>query len=185
MTDDQVRTATRRVGGLFLAATMVMLRLERTLHATGGPGIIAFELAGSQDRATSIMKSWGPKGIAAARASLWLDFGYMATYGMFAALLAERADRRFGRRRSGVTLFPWAQIACAVAVAADAREGVALLNVLRGRDQEAQAVSARRAALTKFVLLCSVLLYWASSYGRFVGRSPSVQPVDGSAVPTA
>ncbi|MGN7778729.1 hypothetical protein ACTJJE_04320 [Mycolicibacterium sp. 22603] len=170
MTDAQVRKATRRVGGLFFGGTLVMLSLERKLHATGGPGIIGFELAGSRDRATSIMKRWGPKGIAAARASLWLDFGYMATYGVFAALLSERADRRFGRRRSGVTLFPWAQIACAVAVAADAREGVALLNVLRGHDQEAQAVSARRAALTKFVLLLTVLLYWASSYSRSEGR---------------
>ncbi|TQK29918.1 hypothetical protein [Arthrobacter sp. SLBN-53] len=170
-TDAQLRTATRRAGGLFVAATVVMLRLERTLHATGGPGIIAFELAGSEHRAASIMKSWGPKGIAAARASLWLDFGYMATYGVFSALLAEHADRRFGKRRSGVPVFSWAQTACAVAVAADAREGVALLNVLRGWDPEAQVVSARRAALTKFVLLFTVLLYWASSFCRSEGRT--------------
>jgi hypothetical protein len=108
----------------------------------------------------------GPKGVAAARTSLWLDFGYMSTYGVFAALLAEGADRRLARRRSGVRLFPWAQVACAAAVAADAREGVALLNVLRGRDRQAHTARARRAALTKFGLLSVVLLYWARSHAR-------------------
>ena len=164
VTDGQVQMATRWAGGLWLAATLVMLRSERAMHATGGPGIIAFELAGDEHRANSIIESWGPKGVAAARTSLWLDFGYMSTYGVFAALLAEGADRRFARRREGVRPLPWAQVACAAAVAADAREGVALLNVLRGRDRQAHAARARRAALTKFGLLSAVLLYWASSH---------------------
>ena len=166
VTDGQVRTATRWAGGLWLVATLVMLRLERAMHATGGPGIIAFELAGNEDRASAILEAWGPKGVAAARRSLWLDFGYMSTYGMFAALLAEGADRRFARRRSGVRPLPWAQVACAAAVAADAHEGVALLNVLRGGDRQTHAARARRAALTKFGLLSMVLLYWASSQTR-------------------
>ena len=166
VTDGQVRTATRWAGGLWLAATLVMLRSERAMHASGGPGIIAFELAGNEHRASAILEGWGPKGVAAARTSLWLDFGYMSTYGMFAALLVEGADRRLARRRSGVRRFPWAQVACAAAVAADAHEGVALLNVLRGRDRQTQAARARRAALTKFGLLSVVLLYWASSKTR-------------------
>jgi len=164
VTDGQVRTATRWAGGLWLAATLVMLRLERAMHATGGPGIIAFELAGNEARASSILESWGSKGVAAARTSLWLDFGYMSTYGVFAALLAEGSDRRLARRRLGARRFPWAQVACAAAVAADAREGVALLNILRGRDRQTYATRARRAALTKFGLLAVVLLYWASSH---------------------
>ncbi|GAB7067412.1 hypothetical protein H7J06_13955 [Mycobacterium hodleri] len=163
-TDDQVRTATRWSGGLWLAATVGMLCLERAMHATGGPGIIAFELAGSERRVTYILDSWGPKGVAAARASLRLDFGYMCTYGVFAALLAEGAERRLARRRSKVRLARWAQVACLAAVAADAREGVALLNILHGRDRQAHATRARRAALTKFGLLSAVLLYWAISH---------------------
>lgn len=162
-TDDQVQMATRCSGGLWLAATVVMLRLERAMHAAGGPGIIAFELAGTERRATDILDSWGPTGVSAARLSLRLDFGYMCTYGVFAALLAERAERRFSRRPSNIRLGPWAQAACAAAVAADAREGLALLSILRGRDRQAHAARARRAALTKFGLLAAVLLYWASS----------------------
>jgi hypothetical protein len=121
--------------------------LERAMHAAGGPGIIAFELAGDEHCANSIIESWGPKGVAAARTSLWLDFGYMSTYGAFAALLAEGADRRFGRRRSGVRPLPWAQVACAAAVAADAREGVATAShsgsVRNGRPQAPRARGTR------------------------------------------
>ncbi|WP_111511968.1 hypothetical protein [Mycobacterium kyogaense] len=164
VTDGQVRTATRWAGGLWLATTVVMLRLERVMRATGGPGIIAFELAGTPDRASSMIDSWGPKGVAAARTSLWLDFGYMTTYGAFAVLLAEGADRRLARRRSGSRLFPWAQLACGAAVAADAAEGVALLNILGGRDRRTHAVRARRAALIKFALLSAVLAHWARSH---------------------
>jgi hypothetical protein len=58
-TDDQVQMATRCSGGLWLAATVVMRRLERAMHAAGGPGIIAFELAGTERRATDIIDSWG------------------------------------------------------------------------------------------------------------------------------
>jgi hypothetical protein len=104
------------------------------MHAAGGPEIIAFELAGTERRATDILDSWGPTGVSAARLSLRLDFGYMCTYGVFTALLLEGAQRRLRlrRRRPRVRWGRWAQAACAAAVAADAREGVALLSVLRG-----------------------------------------------------
>jgi hypothetical protein len=164
LTDRDLTTATRWAGGAWLAATLVMLRFERTMHATGGPGIIAFELAGSEHRTTDILDRWGPRGAAAARTSLRLDFGYMCSYGVFAALLAEGADRRLPQRRLGDRVRPWAQVACAAAVAADAREGVALLSILRGRDRRVHASRARKAALTKFTMLSAVLLYWAMSH---------------------
>jgi hypothetical protein len=84
--------------GLFAGYTAVMTVLERRMRATGGPGIIPFELAGSGFRAEQIMAQWGHDGGRAARASIWLDFGYMTTYGALAALLAERARRRQGIR---------------------------------------------------------------------------------------
>ena len=73
----------------FVVYTPVMLLLERRMRATGGPGIISFELAGSASRAEEIMTRWGSDGQRAARLSLWLDFGYMATYGTFTALLVD------------------------------------------------------------------------------------------------
>jgi hypothetical protein len=142
-------------GGVFLGYTAVMLLPERRMRATGGPGIIPFELAGSAAGAERIMTSWGPDGQRAARVSLWLDFGYMATYGTFTALLVDRARRRRGHP----TVLPAAVI---VAVAADAAEGVSLLKVLRRADIATHARRARVAALAKFALLVLALTYVAA-----------------------
>ena len=71
------RLATAAVS--FLGYTAGMLVLERRMRRSGGPGIIPFELAGSASRAEDIMTRWGSDGQRAARLSLWLDFGYMAT----------------------------------------------------------------------------------------------------------
>jgi hypothetical protein len=162
VTDVDLKTATRRAGAVWLAATAVMLRLEQVMQATGGPGIIAFELAGNEQRATEILDEWGPAGVAAARTSLWLDFGYMCSYGVFTALLAEGADRRL--KRWGRRLGPVAQLSCAVAVAADACEGVALLGVLGGRDRQVYAARATKAARIKFATLSIPLLLWVISH---------------------
>ena len=134
--------------------TAVMAVLERRMRATGGPGIIPFELAGSASRAEDMMARWGYDGQRAARMSLWLDFGYMTTYGTFLALLIDRARQRRGHPRALAA-------AAIVAVAGDAIEGISLLKVL---DRNRVAVHARRAriaALTKFAAMAGGLGYVA------------------------
>ena len=44
---------------------------------TGGPGIVPFEVSGSQGHADEIMAEWGDKGQDAARESLYIDFGFL------------------------------------------------------------------------------------------------------------
>lgn len=143
----------------FLAYTWVMLVLERRMRRTGGPGIIAFELAGSASRADGIMTRWGGDGQRAARLSLWLDFGYMATYGVLVALLVDRARRRRGHPAG----LPAAVL---IAVAGDAAEGVSLLRVLRGTRIGVHARRAQVAALIKFAVLLAALTYAATGSGR-------------------
>ncbi|OBH55532.1 hypothetical protein [Mycobacterium sp. E2479] len=138
----------------FLGYTAVMLVLEHRMRRSGGPGIIAFELAGSASRAEDIMSRWGSDGQRAARLSLWLDFGYMATYGVLTALLVDRARRRRGHPAG----LPAAAL---VAVAGDAVEGVSLLSVLRGRRIGVHARRAQVAALVKFAALVGALGYVA------------------------
>jgi hypothetical protein len=147
------RLATASVA--FVVYTMVMLLLERRMRATGGPGIIRFELAGSASQAEDIMTRWGSDGQRAARLSLWLDFGYMATYGIFTALLVDRARRRRGHPAT----LPAIVI---VAVAGDAMEGVSLLKVLNHTRVAVHARRAQIAALIKFAVLAGALGYIAA-----------------------
>jgi hypothetical protein len=141
---------------LFAGYTGVMLSIERRLRRTGGPGIIAFELAGTASRAEAMMARWGPDGRRAARLSLWLDFGYMLSYG---ALTAELLDRT-RRHRGHPAVLPALAIA---AVAGDAIEGISLLKVLNGTRVAANTRRARTAALSKFALLAASLCYVAAS----------------------
>jgi hypothetical protein len=98
------------------------------------------------------MNAWGDGGRRAARRSLQLDFGYMATYGTLTALLVDHARRRLGHPATVC-------LGVVPAVAADALEGVALLNVLAGNDIDVNARRARGAALVKFAVLAGALLY--------------------------
>ncbi|ORB17730.1 hypothetical protein BST37_03075 [Mycobacterium noviomagense] len=130
----------------------MMLVLERRMRRTGGPGIIPFELAGNAQRAERIMSAWGEDGRRAARWSLWLDFGYMLTYGAMTALLVDGARRR----RAHSAALP---LLVVPAVAADAVEGVSLLNVLSESAVADNARRAKAAALVKFGVLIGTLGY--------------------------
>ena len=141
----------------FAGYTSVMLALERQMRRSGGPGIIAFELAGNASRAQRIMSAWGDDGRRAARRSLQLDFGYMATYGALTALLVDSARRRLGHPAAVC-------LGVIPAVGGDAVEGVALLNILDGNNIDSNARRARGAAIVKFAVLVGALLYTAGAY---------------------
>jgi hypothetical protein len=132
---------------------------ERGMTSTGGPGIVAFELAGTEERANQIMDSWGDSGRRAARTSLRLDFGYAASYGVLTGLLLDRIRQR--HNDSALV----ALIAGAAAIA-DVVEGASLLAVLKGTDVGVNARRARRAASTKFGFLAVALGYMAWSLLR-------------------
>lgn len=148
---------------VFAGYTAVMMRLESRMRAAGGPGVVPFELAGTAAKAEAIMERWGPDGRRAARQSMWLDFGYMTSYGILLGLLVDRRRRRLGHAA-------WVPALAAGAVAADAVEGVALLRVLDRRDIAANAGRARVAASIKFAVIAAALGY--SVYpGRPTGRT--------------
>jgi hypothetical protein len=120
-------------------------------------------LAGNAIRADQIMKKWGSDGQRAARMSLWLDFGYMLTYGALTALLLERVRRVQGHRSAvPVVVIP--------AVAADAFEGASLLKVMNRTDVAVNARRAQNAAIIKFAILgCAFgycVIVWATGLLR-------------------
>ncbi|MGU3498626.1 hypothetical protein [Mycobacterium sp. C31M] len=136
----------------FIGYTVVMVRLDRRMQATGGPGIVPFELAGTVAKAEDFMDRWGPDGRRTARRSIWLDFGYMTSYGILLGLLVDRRRRHRGHPA-------WLPTLAAGAVTADAIEGVALLRVLDRRDIAASARTAQVAASIKFTLIAVALGY--------------------------
>lgn len=155
------RRALWLLGIATLALFVVLVLLDGRMQDEGGHGIIAFELAGSEERAQEILADWGPDGRNAAMWSLWLDYLYLALYGAF-LWLAIRAVRD-GALRRGWTRFarPGGAIAwLAVAGAAfDAVEDAFLLLALGSHGGAAAPLLGTVFASLKFACLNVALLY--------------------------
>jgi hypothetical protein len=131
-------------------------------HTRGaGPEIVSFEFAGSRERALQITAEWGSYGRHLARLGLWLDFGYMLSYGTFFALagfaVRDTALRRGWRRIAAAgRVLPY----CAIAAACfDAVEDVALLLVLGGHGGTVAPPLATVCSSLKWALIASAIAY--------------------------
>jgi hypothetical protein len=139
----------------------VLLVLDARMMDAGGPGIIGFELAGTQDRAAEILADWGQRGTDAAKASLWLDYAYIVAYGTF-LVLAASATRDLAERRGWdrMATFGLAAIPIAAGVAAfDAIEDVALLLAVNQHGGDLAPRLGQVCALLKFALLAVTIAY--------------------------
>jgi hypothetical protein len=155
----------RRALWILGIATLVLFAIlaviDRRMTDTGGPGIVGFELARTPQRAAEILADWGDSGQDAARASLWLDFLYLTTYGAFLWLavralresLARRGVDGFARFGERIALLPFVGAAC------DAVEDVFLLLVLDGHGGSTAPAIATAFASVKFVCLGIVVIY--------------------------
>jgi hypothetical protein len=135
--------------------------LDRKLTGTGGPSILGFELAGSEERAAEIVAEWGSSGRDYARWSLWIDYAFMLSYGVFFTL-AALATRDFARQhglRALAAVGAVAPIAAAAAAGFDAIENAFLLLTLGGHGGSAAPVIATAAASIKFLLIAVAIVY--------------------------
>jgi hypothetical protein len=148
------RSSLSLLGAVYVSLSAWMFSQEKWMRRSGGPGIVGLELAGSVDRVEEILATWGPDGRAAARRSLLIDYGVLASYGLLMATLcrlsAERLRRRGSRRLS--RLGPALARGQFAAAACDVAENTALLAVLRGQRGNLPAVG-RASAILKFSLL--------------------------------
>jgi hypothetical protein len=144
-----------------LAIGAIELVLDARMMDTGGPGIIGFEVAGTEDRAAEILADWGGRGTDAAKASLWIDYAFIVAYSAFLILAAvatrELAERRGWSRMAafGVAVVPFA----AATGAFDAIEDVGLLLAV---NQHGGALAPRLGqvcAIAKFTLLAVTIGY--------------------------
>jgi hypothetical protein len=158
----------RRRALVFLAITtvaigIVLAVLDGRMRDSGGPGIVGFEFAGSEEGAAEILADWGEEGEDAARASLWIDYLYILAYAGFLTLAAiatrDLAATR-GWRRMAVAAVAVIPIAAA-AGAFDAIEDAGLLLALDGHGGDLAPLLATICATLKFALLALVITYLA------------------------
>jgi hypothetical protein len=152
------------LAGLGVLGVARMAPAGRALKAIGGPGIVAFELAGSTQRSSAILAQWGADGQAAARRSLRADYFFIVGYAGVLSLLAACTSAALGDKT-------WDWMAAAgngvaylalLAGLCDVAENLLLTAVLdRAQSGELQPYAgwARRLALAKFCLVLAVVAW--------------------------
>jgi pimeloyl-ACP methyl ester carboxylesterase len=187
----RLRRTTRRsllwvLGALAVALLAVLAVIDERMWDAGGPGIVGFELAGSEDSAREILAEWGEEGRDAARLSLWLDFPYLVVYGAFWALAAA-AIRDLARRRDWSRYAAAGSVAIVLAVVAALFDAVENVGLLLTVDEQGGALSPRLAMVAasgKFVLIGVVIAYVAIGLARRAfGRFPRAARVGAVAIP--
>lgn len=149
------------LGTATIVFNLVLAWIDDRLKATGGPGIIGLEFAGSLERVEEIQAEWGSHDEYLARLSLWIDFGFMASYGAFFALACV-AVRDFAARRGLGKLAAAGVIAPACAIGAalfDLAENAIWLLLLGGHLGFAAPAIATACAILKFALIAVAILY--------------------------
>jgi hypothetical protein len=159
--------------GIAMAAFWIVLGLIERSLPDGTPGILEYEFVGSQERAARFLTEWGSEGRDSVRLSLWVDFGFMATYGAFFTL-ASLATRDFARRRGLRALAAAGIVApfCATFAAIfDAGENIGLLLILGGHGGSVVPPLATACASVKWVLIVLAIAYvlWGL-VARLLGR---------------
>ncbi len=140
---------------------LALALIDNRLEATGGPSILGLEFAGSLDRVVEIEAEWGGHGGDLARLSLWLDFGFMLSYGAFFAL-AGFATRDFALARGLRALAACGAAAPFLAIVAalfDAAENISWLLLLGGHGGSWLAPFATSCAVVKFASIALAIAY--------------------------
>ena len=149
------------LGAVTVAFNVALTVLDRKLIAAGGPSIVGYELAGSAERAARFAAEWGEDGRNYARWSLWLDFGFMLSYGAFFTL-ASLATRDFARAsglRRLAAVGAFAAVAAASAAVFDFGENVFLLLTFGGHGGSLGPAIAAACASVKFALIAFAIVY--------------------------
>lgn len=149
------------LGGATIGFNLVLAWLDGHLTNTGGPSILGLEFAGSLTRVEEIQAEWSGHGEYLARLSLWIDFGFMASYGAFFALAcASVRDFATGYELRRLAAVGVVAPACAVGAALfDFAENILWLLVLGGHLGEPAPLVATVCASFKFALIAVAIVY--------------------------
>lgn len=142
-----------------LGIWLQFLPLEDIMQRRGGYGIVHYELAFTNEKATEILSTWDSEARSAAFRSLVIDYAFMPAYALFfgaVTLLLAHAQR--GAMRQAGFAITWG---CVAAALLDALENAMLLSILNGPPvPPTPPLIAGTAASIKFLLLILPLVYW-------------------------
>ncbi len=174
--------------GILLLLTLLVMGIlawmERPL-AKAGASIVDFELAGTLDKAQTIMHGWGEANRQLARQQTVVDFVFLVLYPLAIALGCGLAARQFSTGSWSVTVglyLAWAQLAAGLL---DAVEHVVLLRLLQGAQHPSLPLIARWCALPKFAIVGVGFIYvligastWAFHAWKInQGRQSTAHPI--------
>jgi len=150
------------VGGLLL------IQHERAMEPakdSSGTDIVAFEFAGTPERAREILDEWGTEGRAGATRAIKIDYGFLIAYAVFLSLAVGGLAAGVGKRtRAWAESLGWRLVGLAlVAGALDAIENTALLRVLDAYQSSGisglATLTAAVAASVKFLIVAAAVAY--------------------------
>jgi hypothetical protein len=165
---------------VFAAVLILTLALGVSLQALGSPlrtaeapsGIVAFEFAGTLQKAEAIVASWGQAGKTFAGLNLGLDYLFLFSYaiciGLGCVLISRALSSRFRVLSSLGLVLAWAQIGAGLL---DSLENYALIRVLLGTKLAYWPEVAHWCAIPKFLIIAAGILYVVLGAGlHFVGK---------------
>jgi hypothetical protein len=130
-------------------------------------GIISFELAGSVERAQSIISSWGNEGLVRASFGLGLDFLFIPVY-VFTLGLGSAISQDVLRIRKWPFVKAGILVSCGVVAAGffDIIENISLARIIFNSVNSPWPQLAAFCAIIKFFLIFLAIIY--SAYGGVV-----------------
>lgn len=151
-----------------ILVSIVMARVGRDMTRSGGPRLVAYELAEDIREVHRIFTRWGPAGQRAAAASLKIEYVWIVLSTALLFVAASSIGAATGRAGMAWLMVSGRVIAVGALLAGvlNAVENAALLHQLRGEPTVRSVLIARTTAQTKFALVSLAVLYILYAFGR-------------------
>jgi hypothetical protein len=146
----------------FIIVLILTILWMVVMRISSPDNIVAFEFAGTVDKAREIIQAWGTGGVEQARLGTYLDFIFLLLYSASISMgcrMAVNFSKVNWLIKIGNTLTPviWLAGVC------DAIENIALLNTLQKVTQSTVTVAFYSAAI-KFTIVSVGLLFIFTAY---------------------
>jgi hypothetical protein len=146
---------------LLIASAVLFFIISVLLRPSSSPNdILRLELAGSLERARTILGRWGRRGVQRARYGVYVDFFFLIVYSTTIGLACiSVADAAWSPASSLASIGVILALGLWAAALLDAIENIALLKILQGSDATYWPPIAQWCAIPKFTLILTGVIY--------------------------